>query len=131
MQLPGIGLIHAMTSLAAIGEVTRFAHARQLVGYSGLGAGVHDSGQTHRGGRSFCWPLLTWLFSFLARDAIQIESHHWSMRTNGRAPPVFPDECLPLTLSRWKSHPDLLHQICRAAQGPIFHNFAVREAEFT
>ena len=34
MQLPGIVLIHAMTSLAAIGEVTRFAHARQLVGYS-------------------------------------------------------------------------------------------------
>jgi len=50
MQLPGIGLIHAMTLLAAIGEVTRFTHAKQLVGYSGLGAGVHDSGQTHRNG---------------------------------------------------------------------------------
>jgi transposase len=47
IQLPGIALITAMTVLSAIGDITRFAHAKQLVGYSGLGAGVHDSGQTH------------------------------------------------------------------------------------
>ena len=51
MQLPGIALITAMTVLSAIGDVTRFAHAKALVGYSGLGASVHDSGQTHRTGR--------------------------------------------------------------------------------
>lgn len=50
MQLPGIALITAMTVLSAIGDVTRFAHAKELVGYSGLGAGVHDSGQTHHTG---------------------------------------------------------------------------------
>lgn len=50
MQLPGIALITAMTVLAAIGDITRFAHAKELVGYSGLGASVHDSGQTHRTG---------------------------------------------------------------------------------
>ena len=50
IQLPGIALITAMTVLSAIGDVTRFPHAKQLVGYSGLGAGVHDSGQTHHTG---------------------------------------------------------------------------------
>jgi transposase len=51
LQLPGIGLIIAMTILAAIGDVSRFPSAKKLVGYSGLGAAVHDSGQTHRSGR--------------------------------------------------------------------------------
>jgi transposase len=62
IQLPGLGLIQAtpalhqtqcgasVTILSAIGDVTRFAHAKQLVGYAGLGASVHDSGQTHRTG---------------------------------------------------------------------------------
>lgn len=49
VQLPGFGLLTAMTVLSAIGDITRFPTARQLVGYAGLGAGVHDSGQTHRG----------------------------------------------------------------------------------
>lgn len=48
MQLPGIGYIVAMTVLAAIGDISRFENARQLVGYAGLGAGVHDSGKTHK-----------------------------------------------------------------------------------
>jgi hypothetical protein len=47
MQLPGIGVVIAMTVLAAIGDVHRFESAAKLVGYSGLGAGVHDSGQEH------------------------------------------------------------------------------------
>jgi transposase len=51
LQLPGFGLIIVMTILAAIGDITRFTHAKKLVGYSGLGASVHDSGKTHRTGR--------------------------------------------------------------------------------
>jgi len=51
VQLPGLGLITALTVLAAVGDVTRFETAKQLVGYAGLGASVHDSGQTHRTGR--------------------------------------------------------------------------------
>ena len=47
-QLPGIGLIAAMTILGAIGDITRFPSAQKLVGYAGLGAQVHDSGQK-------CW----------------------------------------------------------------------------
>lgn len=51
IQLPGLGLLTAMTLLAAIGDATRFESAKKLVGYAGLGASVHDSGQTHRTGR--------------------------------------------------------------------------------
>jgi transposase len=48
IQLPGIALLSAMTILGAIGDITRFPTAKKLVGYAGLGAGVHDSGKTHR-----------------------------------------------------------------------------------
>ena len=57
MQLPGVGFVVAMTVLAAIGDISRFENAKQLVGYAGLGAGVHtctgvrcqcDSGKTHK-----------------------------------------------------------------------------------
>jgi transposase len=48
MQLPGVGIVVTMTILAAIGDVSRFEDPKRLVGYAGLGAGVHDSGQTHR-----------------------------------------------------------------------------------
>jgi transposase len=44
-------MITALTILGAIGEIQRFSHAKQLVGYAGLGAKVHDSGQTTRTGR--------------------------------------------------------------------------------
>lgn len=49
VQLPGFGLITAMTVLAAIGDITRFPTDKHLVGYAGLGAGIHDSGETHQG----------------------------------------------------------------------------------
>jgi transposase len=49
LQLPGMGLITAMTALAAIGDGVppgpRFPTAKKLVGYAGLGASVHASGQ--------------------------------------------------------------------------------------
>jgi len=49
-QLPGVALLTALTILAAIGPIERFEDAKHLVGYSGLGASVHDSGQTHATG---------------------------------------------------------------------------------
>lgn len=51
VQLPGIAVLSAMTLLSAIGDISRFPCAKKLVGYSGLGASVHDSGQTHRNGK--------------------------------------------------------------------------------
>jgi transposase len=48
MQLPGVGVVVAMTVLSAIGDISRFESAKQLVGYAGIGAGVHDSGKAHK-----------------------------------------------------------------------------------
>jgi transposase len=50
IQQTGIGLLTAMTLLAAIGDINRFEHPSQLVGYAGLGARVHASGETHNTG---------------------------------------------------------------------------------
>jgi transposase len=50
LQLPGMGLLTTMTILSASGDIARFPRAKQLVGYSGLGARVHASGQTHHSG---------------------------------------------------------------------------------
>jgi len=47
LQLPGFGVVITMTVLSAIGDVTRFESDRKLVGYAGLGSGVHDSGTEH------------------------------------------------------------------------------------
>jgi transposase len=51
VHLPGISIVTAQTILAAIGDIQRFPNAKKLVGYAGLGARVHDSGQTTRTGR--------------------------------------------------------------------------------
>jgi transposase len=51
MQIPGFSILLTMTILAAIGDISRFPHPKQLVGYAGLGASVHDSGQTRRTGK--------------------------------------------------------------------------------
>jgi transposase len=48
MQLSGIGVVITMTVLGAIGDIARFESPKKLVGYAGLGAGVHDSGKEHR-----------------------------------------------------------------------------------
>lgn len=50
VQLGGISIVTAMTILAAVGTIDRFSRANKLVGYAGLGAAVHDSGQTHTTG---------------------------------------------------------------------------------
>jgi transposase len=50
IQLPGIGLLSAMTILSAIGDIARFPTPKKLVGYSGLGGRVHISGGTRRTG---------------------------------------------------------------------------------
>jgi transposase len=47
LQLSGFGVVMTMTVLSAIGDITRFEDPKKLVGYSGLGAGVHDSGKEH------------------------------------------------------------------------------------
>jgi len=65
MQIPGFGILFSMIALSAIGDVTRFSHPKKLVGYAGLGAGVHDSGKKHQdksitkeGRRELRWALV-------------------------------------------------------------------------
>jgi transposase len=50
-EISGMGLVTAVTLLAAIGDISRFPDPDHLVGYAGLGARVHDSGMSlHTGG---------------------------------------------------------------------------------
>ena len=60
VQLPGVGLLIAMTILATIGDITRFPTAKHLVGYAGLHGRVHQSGETQTTGK---------LVSLLSRNA--------------------------------------------------------------
>lgn len=48
MQIPGYGLLTSTILLSAVGDISRFSHPKKLVGYAGLGAAVHDSGQKHQ-----------------------------------------------------------------------------------
>jgi len=50
LQMPGIGLVSAMTILSAVGDIYRFPSHKKLVGYAGLGASLHASGQSSRSG---------------------------------------------------------------------------------
>jgi transposase len=49
MQLPGFGVITAMTVLSAIGDVQRFETPKHLTSYSGLTPGLEQSGTKNRG----------------------------------------------------------------------------------
>lgn len=51
IHLPGFGVINAVMVWAAIGDIQRFSDPKHLVGYAGLGARIHDSGQTTRTGK--------------------------------------------------------------------------------
>jgi len=51
LHISGFGVITAVTVYAAIGDFARFMESKKLVGYSGLGARVHDSGMTTRSGK--------------------------------------------------------------------------------
>jgi hypothetical protein len=77
VQLPGFGSIVSMTVLAAIGDITRFPSAKHLVGYAGLGASVHNSGQTHRSGRITKQGRkdLRWVLVQAAWAAVRYNSH--------------------------------------------------------
>jgi transposase len=77
MQLPGFGVITAMTVLAAIGEVQRFASAKHLASYSGLTGGLDQSGThlvqkgiTKEGRKELRWALVE-----VAQRAVKSDPH--------------------------------------------------------
>ena len=51
LQIPGFGVVTAVTVWAAIGDIQRFVDPQHLVGYAGLGTRVHDSGMSTHTGR--------------------------------------------------------------------------------
>jgi transposase len=51
LQIPGFGVVTAVTVWAAIGDIQRFVDPQHLVGYAGLGTRVHNSGMSTRTGR--------------------------------------------------------------------------------
>ncbi len=70
--IPGVGPLLALTIAAAIGDVSRFGSAAQLVGYSGLVPRIHQSGESSRTGRlsKAGSPLLRWA-------AVEAAQHAW------------------------------------------------------
>jgi transposase len=65
LQLPGFGVVMTMIVLSAIGDIHRFESAKHLVGYAGLGAGIHESGKeqiekriTKSGRKELRWALV-------------------------------------------------------------------------
>jgi transposase len=95
MQLPGVGFVVAMTVLSAIGDISRFENAKQLVGYAGIGAGVHDSGKTHKekkitkkGRRELRWALVEAAWRAVGMSSFwkaEYEKHLQRMRKPNRA----------------------------------------------
>jgi hypothetical protein len=51
VTIPGLGDLLGLTIASEIGEITRFASARKLIGYSGLTPRVYQSGQKARTGK--------------------------------------------------------------------------------
>jgi len=81
MQLPGFGVITAMTVLAAIGDVQRFNSARHLASYSGLTGGLDQSGTrlvqkgiTKEGRKELRWAMVE-----VAQRAVKSDPH-WTRK---------------------------------------------------
>jgi len=81
MQLPGFGVITAMTVLAAIGDVQRFNSARHLASDSGLTGGLDQSGThlvpkgiTKEGRKELRWAMVE-----VAQRAVKSDPH-WTRR---------------------------------------------------
>jgi transposase len=92
MSLRGIDLIAAMTLVAEIGDFTRFAHPRELMGFLGLVPSEYSSGATRRQGaitktgNSHARRVLVeaaWNYRFPARVSRTLQ-----MRQEGQPPAV-------------------------------------------
>jgi transposase len=70
--IPGVGELLGLTFAAEIADVSRFASARKLVGYSGLAPTVKQSGQSSRTG-----PISKAGASTLRWAAVEAAQHAW------------------------------------------------------
>lgn len=73
LGIPGIDVLAALTILAEIGDIKRFASAKKLASFSGLVPSVHQSGKTRytghitKAGRS----MLRWILIQVAQKAVR------------------------------------------------------------
>jgi transposase len=72
LTIPGIGELLGLTIAAEIGEISRFASARKLIGYAGLAPTIKQSRQSSWTGRisKAGSPVLRWA-------AIEAAQHSW------------------------------------------------------
>jgi transposase IS116/IS110/IS902 family protein len=73
-----------MPILGAIGAVTRFGAAKHLVGYAGLGAGVHDRGTRHRDQGSTNQGRRDVRFVLVAAARVAVQPHPYWQRAFAR-----------------------------------------------
>lgn len=52
--IPGVGIVTAITVLAELGDLRRFASGRQLAAFAGVSPRRHESGSSVRGRTSMC-----------------------------------------------------------------------------
>ena len=96
IQLPGIGVYSGMTILAAIGEIQRFPSAKQLVGYAGLGARVHASGNSYQTGKISKQGRKELRTTLIACAWVAVRwSDHWKAEYNQKAKRI--GECKAIT----------------------------------
>lgn len=73
MSIPGVGYYSALVIIAEIGDLSRFSHAKKLVGYAGLAPRVYQSGNIKRYGRisKDGSNILRWVLTVAAQGAIK------------------------------------------------------------
>ncbi len=78
MAIPGIGLLSAMTLVAEIGDVTRFATSRKLCAWAGIIPSMRNSDRTlHHGHITRAGPAaVRHVLSEAAQTAIRKEPYH-------------------------------------------------------
>jgi transposase len=84
VRIPGVGDLLGLTIASEIGEISRFASTRKLIGYSGLTPRVYQSGQKARTGK-----LSNPGSTMLRRAAIEAAQRAW--RPNNPWHPLYLD----------------------------------------
>jgi transposase len=104
--LRGIGFLSAVTIVAEIGDLKRFASPRQLMAYTGLVSSEHSSGQSRqRGGITHTGnPYLRHVLVQAAHNARYLPNNSWQLRQRQNGLP--PD----LVELAWKAQIRLHHR---------------------
>jgi len=113
MQIPGVGIIVTMTILSAIGDIRRFESPKKLVGYAGLGAGIHDSGQKHRekgitkvGRKELRWALVEASWQAIVAIAHKLLVTIWYLLNRKEVYKQSSEEDLAYKMLTWAWHMD-------------------------